>query len=177
MFPQVTDQNGSMSQIQAYNYVVLGVGLPILVAALIYYPAEPPTPPSRSAAKLHESAHATGFTWQTFVQTAWATMQSSTFWVLGLAYGIGGGVFGGWQNLRTFTAAVSSICCLTNTSSAVDIMLPGINPNYTQADAGMLGFASSFGTIFFHERAKLDALKAADVRSWQRRHDSCGCPC
>ncbi|XP_033625226.1 LOW QUALITY PROTEIN: solute carrier family 49 member 4 homolog [Asterias rubens] len=73
-------------QIMLLMYIECGVGALLALCTVLYFPSKPPMPPSASAATKREN----------FKDGALLLVKNVQFWILGLAYSIGTGVYGAW---------------------------------------------------------------------------------
>lgn len=85
------------------SYICLGMTVPLMVAAFIYFPAHPPTPPSASAAASAEVGEAASSSGKAFLASIKSIVTNPQFWVLGIPYGVAGGVFGAWASLLSMS--------------------------------------------------------------------------
>lgn len=116
--PYVVDED-TMAKLQLYNYIGLGFCATTLVASLVYFPVQPPSPPSLSAAS--QSHGSSAFTPAKLWAALWDMCRNKDFIILCLAYGITCGMASGWN-------------------STLAINLQALN--YGQDQAGWIGFAT-----------------------------------
>jgi len=87
----------TMSQMQVYNWGLLGLCALMQVCAMCYFPGHPPTPPSNSASQ--GEAKEQRFSLTALRDTAYFTLTSRNFIVLAGAYGLCTGMFGSWATV------------------------------------------------------------------------------
>jgi FLVCR family MFS transporter len=89
--------SANMGQMMNFMYVCCAIAGVNLLAALIYFPSHPPTPPSRSAVavKAAEDTLSMGSLWVAIKALA----RNRSFMVLILAYGLSTGMYGSWATV------------------------------------------------------------------------------
>jgi MFS family permease len=126
--PQMVVAN-TWSSLQVYNYLMLGLVAFNTACIFAYFPARPPTPPSRTAALAHAKHHSGGFgaagdgsasltVWQVLARLC----RNKDFLILTAVYGIAGGMQAGFGGIMV-----------------LDVSNVGID----QTAAGWLAFTSS----------------------------------
>ena len=99
-------QSSVLSEMDNYNYALLGVLVPLQLAAMLYFPSEPAAAPSASAAQLKEHDRKGG---AMSLAAQWATVRallaSPSFVVLVSAYGFATGMFGSWATVLSINLA------------------------------------------------------------------------
>ena len=94
--PQMV-MSGTWASLQRYNWVMAGIVGFNAFCMLAYFPAHPPTPPSRSA--IASRSQGAGMTLGKLMGVIRALSRNVDFLVLCAAYGIGGGMQAGWSGL------------------------------------------------------------------------------
>lgn len=88
---------GTWASLQSYNWAMLALVGFNAVCMVAYFPASPPTPPSRSA--IHSRAQGAAMSMRGLGQLTRQLARNRNFIVLLLAYGLGGGMQAGWSGL------------------------------------------------------------------------------
>ncbi|CAF3487171.1 unnamed protein product [Adineta steineri] len=109
-------------------YVHLAFAFVACVLALLYFPAQPPSPPSAAAELLivNPTGGQNGNAWKTFAKDIWKCLTNPSFVLIMAAGGLSAGTIGAW-------------------SSLFDIILEP--EHYTEKQAGWFGFGSSIAGI------------------------------
>lgn len=115
--PAFTGDGTSMAGMLRYSWVCLAACLATMAGMLLYFPARPPLPPSRSA--YTSQAGEETFNFAAFGTTLRALAVNPNFVILCLSYGVAGGMYSGW-------------------SSTLDLNLSSLG--YDQSQAGWIGF-------------------------------------
>jgi hypothetical protein len=82
-------------------YLHMGLAFVACILALIYFPAQPPTPPSAAAESIsYNSNHEqTSHHWRTFAKDIWTCLSTPSFVFLSTAGGLVYGMLGAWTGL------------------------------------------------------------------------------
>ena len=82
-------------------YVHFGLAFVACVLALIYFPAQPPSPPSAAAELLinHPTTTENSRNWRAFLEDVWKCLTNPAFLLLSTAGGLIYGTFGAWTSL------------------------------------------------------------------------------
>ncbi|XP_022100532.1 disrupted in renal carcinoma protein 2 homolog [Acanthaster planci] len=75
------------NEIMNLLYIECGLAAALVIAALLYFPDRPPTPPSVSAGEQRES----------FLSGAISLLRNAQFWIPALAYSVSTGLYAGWS--------------------------------------------------------------------------------
>ena len=117
----ITSSDNVHQLLSFYILCVTLVGIN-LVAALVYFPSHPPSPPTKSARAQQEAE--SKMTLRRFMAALWQLFKNPQFWVLSVSYGLTTGIYGAW-------------------GSVLSTNLAAINPRYTQSIAGWMGFSAT----------------------------------
>ncbi|CAF1349308.1 unnamed protein product [Rotaria magnacalcarata] len=109
-------------------YVHLCLAFVACVLTLVYFPAQPPTPPSHAAEflMLRRTSEESNSSWRTSMKNVWRCMTTPSYVLLSTAGGLVGGAFGAWTSL-------------------FDVILKP--ENYTEQQSGWFGFGALVSCI------------------------------